>query len=197
MGDGTTKRMVDPAARDRQRLYRVRIVTVPRVETLPAINVTSSDALLRGRVDPLDEETSAYFVYGPTTNYGLATAAYSVGSSNQFVLVSSGVSGLLPQTTYHFNLVAYNTGATNWGGDQAFTTGVGTAPHLFSPVLLGGQFSVSLLTQVGVNYRLEYVTSLGSTNWIPVTNLSGSGGVQVIVDSSLTNLQRFYRVMAY
>ncbi len=55
-------------------------------------------------------------------------------------------------------------------------------------------FCISVLTQNQRVYRLEYVTSLGATNWSPLPLVSGTGGILVLKDPFPTDAQRFYRV---
>jgi lipoprotein-anchoring transpeptidase ErfK/SrfK len=60
--------------------------------------------------------------YGSSTNYVSCTPAVPLpaGSGQQSVQVM--LTGLVPQTTYHFAIVATSGTDTVWGGDQTFTT---------------------------------------------------------------------------
>src|SRR6202035_3982150 len=89
--------------------------------TSSATNVTSSSATLNGTVNPNGLTTSAYFQYGPTTSYGFTTASHNYsGSTTQNV--SANITGLAPNTTYHFRIVATNSGGTRYGSDRTFST---------------------------------------------------------------------------
>lgn len=53
---------------------------------------------------------------------------------------------------------------------------------------------ISMQTEGGKNYTLEYSASLTSTNWLPVQTLSGNGLIRKFSDTSARDRQRFYRV---
>src|SRR6266576_406412 len=93
----------------------------PIVTTGAATNVTSSSATLHGMVNPNGLSTNVHFEYGTTTNYGSNTAVQSF-SGNTTQPVSANISGLSPNTTYHFRLVGTNSGGTSFGSDMTFTT---------------------------------------------------------------------------
>jgi hypothetical protein len=93
----------------------------PVVTTNPATNVTSSSAKLNGSLDPHGLTTSASFQYGTTTSYG-HTTAMQTQTGNTFQNIAANISGLSTHTTYHFRIVASNSGGTRFGGDSTFTT---------------------------------------------------------------------------
>jgi FG-GAP repeat len=66
--------------------------------------------------------STAYFEYGTTAAYGASTATQSVDASGSPSSVAAAVGGLAPGTTYHFRLVAENSGGVAYGDDQTFTT---------------------------------------------------------------------------
>lgn len=94
----------------------------PSASTGSASNVTSSSATLTGTVNPNGSTTTYYFEYGTTTRYGSTTARTSAGSGRSAVPVSANLTGLSASTTYHFQLVAYNSRTTAYGGGSSFTT---------------------------------------------------------------------------
>jgi hypothetical protein len=95
----------------------------PQVTTLAATGVAATSATLNGTVNGEGQPTTAWFLYGTTTNYGSSTASTNIsGSSFVPVPVSSLVSGLAPGITYHFQLVASNSVGTATGTDLTFTT---------------------------------------------------------------------------
>jgi hypothetical protein len=91
------------------------------VSTNSATNVTSSSATLNGAVNPTGLTTSVHFEYGLTTSYGLSTASHNY-TGNTTQNVSANITGLSPNTTYHFRLVATNSGGTRHGSDRTFST---------------------------------------------------------------------------
>ena len=90
------------------------------VTTNAATNVTSSSATLNGTVNPNGLTTAVHFEYGTTTNYGHITANRNY-SGNTTQNVSANITGLRPNTTYHFRLVGTNNGGTSYGSDRTFT----------------------------------------------------------------------------
>jgi len=85
------------------------------------------------------------------------------------------------------------------GGGSFSLALVGDAPpvvqaSLLSPSWNAGGFSVSLPTQSGRVYRLEYKSSLADANWIALPLVAGNGGVRQLTDPTATGAQRFYRV---
>jgi outer membrane protein assembly factor BamB len=99
----------------------------PVVITNPATLVASFSATLNGLVDPHGLTTTVYFQYGPTTSYGSTTSAQTK-NGNTYQSVSANVSGLAASTTYHFRIVATNSGGTRYGSDSTFTTLSATGP---------------------------------------------------------------------
>ena len=93
----------------------------PVVTTNPATNVTTSSATLNGSLDPHGLTTTVYFQYGTTTSYGHTTAMQSQ-AGNTYRNIAANISGLTAHTTYHFRIVATNSGGMRMGSDRTFTT---------------------------------------------------------------------------
>jgi len=93
----------------------------PVVITSAATNVTTSSATLNGSLDPHGLTTTVYFQHGTTTSYGHTTPMQSQ-TGNTFRNISANISGLITHTTYHFRIVANNSGGTRYGSDKTFTT---------------------------------------------------------------------------
>jgi hypothetical protein len=62
------------------------------------------------------------------------------------------------------------------------------------PVASTNGFSVSVPTQSGRVYRLEYKTSLADAEWTALPLVAGNGKDLVLIDPSAIDSQRFYRV---
>jgi arylsulfotransferase ASST/concanavalin A-like lectin/glucanase superfamily protein len=105
----------------------------PSAVTGPASSIASTSATLNGTVNPNGETTSYRFNYGTTTSYGHPTPWRSAGSGTSDQSVSANLSGLEPNTTYHFRLVAIHAdGQKTLGSDQTFTT-----TEAYATVVLG------------------------------------------------------------
>jgi hypothetical protein len=91
----------------------------PTATTDAPSGITSTSALLRGRVANADGGTTSYFEYGLTTLYGSKVGTVNEGSTTG---VHAKVSSLLPLMGYHYRLVVSKNGGTVYGADQAFMT---------------------------------------------------------------------------
>ena len=97
----------------------------PFAETRTASFITASSAQINGRVDPNGTNTSAYFQYGTSTSYSGATQPVFVGNGNspEDVWAAWSTGQLLPNTTYHYRIVAVNAnGQSSQGEDFQFRT---------------------------------------------------------------------------
>ena len=71
--------------------------------------------------------SSCQFQWGTNTDYGNTTAcAQTVGSGASPVAVSANLTGLSPDTAYHYRILATNPGGTTYGTDQTFSTQPGS-----------------------------------------------------------------------
>src|SRR4029077_2303227 len=141
------------------------------VATNAATNITSSSATLNGTVDPNAITTTVHFQYGTTTNYG-STTANRTYTGNTTQSVSANITGLSPNTTYHFRLVGTNSRGTRYGSDRTFSTFSPTGPPVvatsaatnvasFSAALNGSVYPHGLTTSVYFQYGTT--TSYGFT----------------------------------
>jgi DNA-binding beta-propeller fold protein YncE len=96
----------------------------PDVETLPAAQIQDTGALLTGEVNPGNVETTYHFEWGNSTAYGtsIPVPEASAGAGGSPVVVGEQLDGLLPNTVYHYRLVATNLAGTTEGDDRAFRT---------------------------------------------------------------------------
>jgi hypothetical protein len=88
--------------------------------TAAATNIGESSATLNGTL--AGGSGKAYFQYGTIATYGASTSAQGVGASGSPSPLAAAIGGLAPGTTYHFRLVAENSGGVIYGNDQTFTT---------------------------------------------------------------------------
>jgi len=77
-------------------------------------------ATLNGTLDNDGGEACACgFEYGLDTSYGTTTPTESKETDETF---SQDLTGLSPNTTYHFRAIATNSAGTSYGSDATFTT---------------------------------------------------------------------------
>jgi hypothetical protein len=93
----------------------------PIPTTGAATGIGETGVSLNGTLDAGGASTT-YFQYGTTAAYGASTAFQSVGSSSAARPLSATLVGLAPGATYHYRLVAENSGGVTYGSDQTFTT---------------------------------------------------------------------------
>lgn len=66
--------------------------------------------------------------------------------------------------------------------------------RLLNPTFMAGQFDLTVATDAGSKYILEYKTSLGKFEWQECQTLVGTGSVITLSDSHAEGPARFYRV---
>jgi phosphodiesterase/alkaline phosphatase D-like protein len=156
-------------------------VLAPAAITLAASGVTASNATLNGTVNPNGSTATVYFQWGATTNYGsLAMANTLSGNLNSAQAVTLGISGLMPDTTNHFRVLAISSGGINYGADQAFLTALPApaAGMLVAWLSAGGARELTLYGVPGHSYQIQSSTNLGNTSaWtnlalVPMTGLT-------------------------
>jgi hypothetical protein len=122
--------------------------------------------------------TSYYFEYGPTgAPYSVATPVQNV-SGGSAVNVSAPISGLLPETTYHYRLIAANVTDTTYGSDRQLVTkpptpGIPLSPPspdrvpntVPEPTPVLGQTVVAGAAQGVVKVKLK-----GTSTFVPLTS---------------------------
>lgn len=96
----------------------------PITETTGSPVRTTTMAQLNGRLVAFGEPTTYHFEYGLTAAYGQSTTSRSGGSGVTYQMVTEEVTGLAPNTTYHYRLVADNgaPGSPVSGEDMTVTT---------------------------------------------------------------------------
>ena len=95
------------------------------VATEPASSITPTGATLNGTVNPNSQTTAYHFEYGTTNAYGshVPAADVLVGSDMNNHAESQTISGLSPNTTYHYRIVATDAlGLVSRSADATFTT---------------------------------------------------------------------------
>jgi streptogramin lyase len=100
-----------------------RITLPPLVRSLDAEEITTTSALLRGKVRPNSQATNYYFAYGPVgADAQVETQDEYAGSGIDLKLVSTTVTGLAPDTEYEFRLTAKNDAGKTEGPLMVFRT---------------------------------------------------------------------------
>jgi hypothetical protein len=121
----------------------------PSVTTTTPTAVQFRRAAANGTVNPYGSDTHYFFQYGRNTSYGSTTGEVDAGSGASAVHASTTISGLEPNTTYHYRIVASNAGGTTYGGDQEFTTAA--PPNLTVTKSLQSSSSMTLTWTASTN----------------------------------------------
>ena len=69
------------------------------------------------------------------------------------------------------------------------------SPIFFAPAKVGTNFMVSVQTEPGKTYTVQYVDSLTTLNWQNLPNIIGDGTVKTVTNSASGVTQRFYRLI--
>jgi hypothetical protein len=82
--------------------------------------VTETSAKLAARIDPSGSPTTYHFDYGPTPEYGQSTAGSDLGEESGVQPAVAQLSGLEPDVTYHYRVVATNSWGVTKTSDSTF-----------------------------------------------------------------------------
>ena len=175
--------------------------TPPSVATGSASGVGTGSTTVSGTVSPNGTATTYQFDYGTSTNYGSQAPAPpdpSAGSGTTAQTESTTLTGLIPNTLYHYRIEATNAGGTSDGADQTFTTTeAGTSP---TPIVATGSAlnvgtfgpgSATVSGTVNANgeaatYGFDYGTSTNYTSQTISEPISST--TAEFVDAGLTGL---------
>jgi hypothetical protein len=154
--------------------------------------LTQTSATLNARVNPDGQNvTECEFEYGTTTGYGTTVPCKSLpGSGSSPVALSAKISGLEPNTEYHFRVVTLNANGTIEGPDVTFKTPAVAPPSVETkPASVVEQSSATLNASVnprgGVlsSCKFEYGTSNKYGSSVACSSLPGSGSTPVTVSA--------------
>ena len=99
------------------------LVPVPSPVTAAASSITATGATLNGTVNAHGNSTTVTFSYGTTAAYGTNVAGTpSPVTGSTATNVSATLTGLTPNTTYHFRVNGESLAGVGNGGDLTFTT---------------------------------------------------------------------------
>jgi len=182
------------------------VATGPIVVTTAATAIGNSTATLNGTVNANNQSTAVTFEYGLTTSYGSVVAGVpATVTGNTVTPITANISGLMPNTVYHYRIKGVNTGGTANGGDMTFTTTfapptavttAATAINLTGGTLNGTVNPNGAVTAVTFEYGTT--TSYGSTVVAVPPSLTGNTDqpVSAVVSGLPQNTLIHYRVVA-
>lgn len=105
-------------------------IVAPTATTGEATEIDGSSATLVGYVNPNGTATTFYFEYGSTEAYGskIPLTPAPAGAGQGALQLTRTISGLQAGATYHFRIVAENSGGVTQGADRTFVA-EGPAPE--------------------------------------------------------------------
>ena len=180
----------------------------PTATTMAASAINSTGATLNGTVNPNSADAHSYYQYGTTTAYGNTTAVSDVGAGNTAISLPYAIGGLAPNTLYHYQIVAYNSGGTSLGADLTFTTGApAQAPPTAQTLAASSVTATFGILNGTVNPNgaethsyFEYGTNTAYGNEGALSDVgSGSSAIplQNGIGSLTPNTAYHYRIVAY
>jgi uncharacterized protein (TIGR02145 family) len=95
---------------------------IPEITTPGGSFITLNTAKISASVTANLFPTTVSIEWGTTISYGNTLNLQGSISGNEITSISSNLSGLIPQTTYHFRIIASNAMGTSRTGDMTFTT---------------------------------------------------------------------------
>jgi hypothetical protein len=177
----------------------------PAVRTRAATAITQTTAVLHGVVNPHGVDTEFSFNYGTTAGYGSVSTAISAGAGTRRVPVQEQVIGLVPGTTYHFQITATNGVSTTPGNDVTFTTkGAPPSTAVTGPASGVGKTVATVGGAIAPNgadttWTVQYgtTTSYGATTTAQIVpNQPGGVGVAVALSGLAPATLFHYRLVA-
>jgi phosphodiesterase/alkaline phosphatase D-like protein len=167
--------------------------TAPTAATNAASGVSTTGATLNGTVNAHNSSTTVTFQYGLDTNYGRSVSANPdtvTGSVNTGV--NAALTDLIPNTTYHYRVVAVNAGGTTFGADMTFTT-------LAAPTVITNGATAVTTTGATLNgtvnahnssttVTFQYGTTTGYGTTVTADQSPVTGTVNTAVSKAITGL---------
>jgi hypothetical protein len=180
--------------------------SIPAITTVAASAVTATTATVNGTVMANSNTVAVSFEYGTTTAYGTTVSATPGSVTGTTVTpVLNNLSGLLPETTYHFRAIGTIGLFKFYGADLTFTTAAAPPTVItlsasnvdVSSATLNGTVNANNNTAT-VTFEYGLTTAYGSTvNATPATvNGTTVTAVSANLSSLLLTSTYHYRVVA-
>jgi DNA-binding beta-propeller fold protein YncE len=162
----------------------------PGATTGAATELGYRKATLTGTVTPNNWSSKYYFEYGTSTSYGSKAPVPEamVNSETTAEEVKQSITGLEQATTYHFRLVASNSGNATYGEDKTFATETIPAPTVTTGTAKSITWDTAVLTGTvtpnhfsPTTYYFEYgpTTTYGFKVPVPEAALKSEAGESV------------------
>ncbi len=170
---------------------------VEGLSTGPIESLQPTSATLTGTLAPNGFDAHYYFQWGPTSAYGNTSPeapGTDAGSGTGSVAAKAELSGLTPNSTYHYRLIAENSFGTTFGQDKSFITS-GPPRITNEPTSAIGHEVATINAKVNpgeleTTYRFQYGETTAYGTEVPLGGAGvGSGATPVPVSAPLTGLK--------
>jgi phospholipase C len=94
----------------------------PGVGPMQPKRITSTGAQIKAKIEPNGLQSTAYFRWGLTPDFGNQTTPRDIGTHNLITAIAWDLTDLQPNTTYYYEAVAMNSIGTSIGKLQHVTT---------------------------------------------------------------------------
>jgi hypothetical protein len=177
----------------------------PSVVAGAPVSVANTSAVLSGQVNPNGQQAYFTIEYGTTTSFGSITPVVALDNANAFEPVTATATGLAPNTTYLYRIVAINASGTSVGAVRAFTTGPVSAPLVTtgaatSITATSARLAATVDTRGGqTSFAFEYGTTTSFGSLSAVDNAGAVAGPQAVslpIAGLTTRTTYLYRVIA-
>jgi len=159
----------------------------PSAHTEAASSISSNSAILNAKVNPNNSSTIVVFEWGKTTSYGnIDTASQSPVSGMSTINASKMISKLVPNTVYHYRVIAKNQSGTTVGDDTFFVTNPVLAIVLTEAASNLTSSSAEINAKVNpqnsstiVYFEHGYTTSYGQIDTVAQSPVNGTSDINV------------------
>ena len=180
--------------------------TAPEVTTNTVTAVSDSGATLNGTVKANNDQTTVSFEYGLNDEYGTTLPAdQSPVSGNALTAVSTAITNLTQNTTYHYRVIAQNSFGVVYGADKTFYTGAAAPIAITDSVSDIGLTTATLYGSIIANNApatviFEYGLDIGYGRIVDAepNEVSGSENTEVhsVLSGLLPGTTYHYRIVA-
>jgi hypothetical protein len=179
------------------KLVQTTSLTVPSVNTNSTSNLTSTGATINANLNSLGSASSVTvsFEYGLTTDYG-STAVGVPSTMTGTGAFNASLTGLIPNTLYHYQAVVVGNNGTAYGGDQTFTTSTSPAAlTITTNTLTNGTVGVAYSqTLVATGGTAPYTWTIASGKLPTGLTLSSSGVISGTPTAAISSTSVTFKV---
>ncbi len=163
----------------------------PVITGVSVTNTTSSEATVNGEIYPYGEATTYRVEYGPTNTYGSSTPEASISAQHGPADIQTQLTGLTPNTEYHYRILTTNHTGSEQSPDATFTTSeaivVGSQglPDNRAYEMVTPPFNEDANVYVPLSYGFSNEAVNGSVQTFHLFQVAGDGsGVAYIGDAT-------------